>query len=189
MRLRPLLSVLIALCGAPAFAATLQQRLETCLACHGEKGQSETPEVPSLGAQPPLFLGIELFMFRAKQRRVEIMNDVASDLTDADLNALAEHLARQPPPQPPGAAPDAARFERGRELARTQRCGFCHNPDYSGREQMPRLAHQREDYLLKAMRDYKSGVRPGYEPSMAQVLYPVNDAQIADLAHYLAHFR
>jgi cytochrome c553 len=189
MRLRPLILVLLALCSASASAATLQERLDVCLACHGEKGQSETPEVPSLGAQPPLFLSIELFMFRAKQRRVEIMNDVAKDLTDPELNALAEHLAKQAAPQPPGEAPDPARFERGRELARTQRCGFCHNPDYAGREQMPRLAHQREDYLLKAMRDYKSGTRPGYEPSMAQVLYPLNDAQIADLAHYLAHFR
>ena len=102
MRLHPLVVGLLALCGASASAATLPERLEVCLACHGEKGQSETPEVPSLGAQPPLFLSIELFMFRNRQRRVEIMNDVAKDLTDADLNALAEHLAKQPPPQPSG---------------------------------------------------------------------------------------
>jgi len=37
----------------------------------------------------------------------------------------------------------------------------CHNPDFSGREPMPRLANQREEYLLKAMQDYRSGNRIG----------------------------
>jgi len=187
MRLAVLALALVA--PLPAAAQTLQERLPACLACHGESGQSQTPEIPSLGGQPAMFVTIELFMFREGQRKVEVMNEVAKGLKDDDLRQLSEIVARLPPPKPPAEAGDAARMERGRELARQHRCASCHNPDFSGREQMPRLAHQREDYLLKALRDYKSGERRGYDAAMAQVLYPVDDAQMADLAHYLAHFR
>ena len=54
---------------------------------------------------------------------------------------------------------------------------------------MLRIADQREDYLLKAVHDYKSGARPGYEPMMSEVLQPLGDAQLADLAYYLSHWR
>ena len=75
-----------------------------------------------------------------------------------------------PPPPPPEDATDPVRFARGRTLTLRHPCGVCHNPDFSGREQMPRLAHQREDYLLKSMREYKSGARLGYGGAMAQEL-------------------
>jgi len=80
-------------------------------------------------------------------------------------------------------------IERARALAEEHRCNFCHRPDYSGRETAPRLAHQREDYLQKALREYKSGERRGYDATMAEVMQPLDDARIADLAYYLAHFR
>ncbi|MFL5024569.1 MAG: c-type cytochrome, partial [Microvirga sp.] len=63
------------------------------------------------------------------------------------------------------------------------------NPDFSGRDQMPRLAAQREDYLLKALRDYKAAKRPGYDATMDEVIRPVTDQNIVDLAHYLARLR
>jgi len=63
----------------------------------------------------------------------------------------------------------------------------CHNPDFSGREQMPRLAAQREDYLLKAMGDYKGGLRIGYgSATMPEELAGFSDADLADMAHYLS---
>jgi cytochrome c553 len=184
-----LVLILILFLTFPAAAQPLQERLAACLACHGENGESQTPEVPSLGGQPAMFVTIELFMFREAQRRVEIMNDVAKGLTNDDLRQVSDVISKLPPPKPPADTADPGRMERGRALAQQHRCASCHNPDYSGREQMPRLAHQREDYLAKALRDYKSGARPGYDAAMAQVLYPIDDAQIADLAHYLAHFR
>ena len=52
---------------------------------------------------------------------------------------------------------------------------------------MPRLAHQREDYLLKAMREYKSGARLGYAGPMTQELVGLGDGDLADIAHFLAH--
>jgi cytochrome c553 len=64
----------------------------------------------------------------------------------------------------------------------------CHNPDLSGRQQMPRLANQREDYLLKALRDYKRGTRIGYGAAMSVELARLSDPDLVDLAHFLAYF-
>jgi cytochrome c553 len=175
--------------AAPASAQSFADLWSTCLACHGEKGQSETAEVPSLGAQPPAGMLIQLYLFREKRRQNDVMVEMAKTMTDADLQKYADAIAKLPAPKPPADAPDAARMERGKALAAQNRCGFCHNPDFSGRDNLPRLAGQREDYLLKALRDYKSGTRPGYDPQMAEVLQPVTDAQIVDLAYYVAHFR
>lgn len=53
---------------------------------------------------------------------------------------------------------------------------------------MPRLANQREDYLLKALRDYKKGTRIGYgNAAMPELVSQLSDAQLQDLAHFLHH--
>jgi len=39
----------VALVVSSASAETFQDRMAPCLACHGEKGQSETENTPSLG--------------------------------------------------------------------------------------------------------------------------------------------
>ena len=54
---------------------------------------------------------------------------------------------------------------------------------------MPRLAAQREDYLLKSLRDYKAAKRPGYDATMDEVIRPITDADIVDLSHYLSRLR
>ncbi|MBI2180071.1 MAG: hypothetical protein HYU31_04535 [Deltaproteobacteria bacterium] len=53
-------------------------------------------------------------------------------------------------------------------------------------EDVPRLAGQREDYLVKALREYKNNTRRGYDASRADVLYSISDEQIFDLAYFLA---
>ena len=82
----------------PVTAASLEERLAPCLACHGEKGQSEQPEVPSLGAQPAFYVMVQLYMFREKLRTVEIMNAMTQGATDDDLRSMADAIAKLPPP-------------------------------------------------------------------------------------------
>lgn len=173
--------------AAPSFAATLDERLPTCLACHGEKGQSETPEVPSLGGEPAAYLLIQLYMFREGMRKIEIMNEMAKGLSDDDLRAFSDAIGKLPAPKPaPADAPDPARMEQGKALVTQHRCNFCHAANLGGQDQVPRLAAQREDYLLKALREYKSGARVGYDASMLEVIRPLGDAEFATLAYYLA---
>lgn len=170
----------------PAAGQTVKERLPKCLACHGDNGQSQTPEVPSLGAQHVFYDTAQLLMFRERMRVSEPMNDMARGLSDNDLQSLADIIARLPPPQPADGPLDNARIERARALAEQNHCNFCHNADYSGRDNVPRIAGQREDYLAKTLREYKSNSRHGYDAAMAEVLAPVSEEQIADLAYYLA---
>lgn len=174
---------------APLRAETFAERAAACLACHGEKGQSETPEIPSLGGQPAPYLLIQLYLFREKQRVVDVMNEMTKGFTDNDLRLFSDNLAKLPSPQPLTDAPDAARIASGRTLITQHRCNNCHNLDLSGRDNIPRIAAQREDYLRKALREYKNNTRHGYDAAMAEVLAPITDAQIVDLAYTIARFR
>jgi len=184
-------AALLLACAAiePLFAETFAERLAPCLACHGEKGQSEIPDVPSLGGQTAPYLLIQLYLFREKQRTVEIMNDVTKGFTDDDLRTFSDALAKLPPPQPPNDTADAARMQNGSTLITQNRCNSCHNLDLSGRENIPHIADQREDYLVKTLREYKSNTRHGYDATMAEVLAPIRDAQILDLSYYIARSR
>jgi len=169
-----------------AAAADLNTLLPTCLACHGESGVSTTDNVPSLGAQPADYLLVQLFIFRNGQRTGEPMNTLTKDFTDDDLQVFATALGKLPAPPPAAAAPDAERVARAAALIDKYHCGFCHNPDLTGHDQIPRLARQREDYLIASLRGFKAGTRAGYDPAMAEVMEPITDAEILDLAYAIS---
>jgi cytochrome c553 len=185
MRLSLAVLALLAAAVLPAAAADLAEQFAPCLACHGDKGQSQTAEVPSLGAQNASYTLIQLYLFREKQRRFEIMNEAAKGLSDDDLHSFSDAIATLPPPTPLEDA-DPARLERGRVLLARYHCNICHRADLSGQENVPRIAAQREDYVDKTLRDYKSRARIGYDATMAEALEPVADDEIADLAYVIA---
>jgi cytochrome c553 len=188
--MRSLLAALtLALLSQQAGAETIEARAAPCLACHGERGQSETENTPSLGAQQPPYTLIQLFMFREKLRVFEPMNEMAKALTDDDLRTFSDFIGKLPKPAPLADAGDPARLQRGEALVQQHRCNSCHNTDFSGKDNVPRIANQREDYLAKTMLEYKDNSRHGYDGSMAEVLQPVTAEQIADLAYFLARVR
>ena len=187
--LRALAAAAIIGAAVPALAQPLAERLAPCLACHGENGTSETPLVPSLGGQPPTSLLIQLYQFRERQRLVEPMNELTKDFTDEDLRLFSQEIAKLPPPIPPGDGAEPSRLEKGRAAAQRHRCGFCHNPDMSGHDHIPRIGAQREDYLVKSLREYKSGERRAYDTSMVEVARGMTDEDIVNVAHYLAYWR
>jgi cytochrome c553 len=191
-------ALLICFAGQSFGAETIAERAKPCLACHGESGQSETPEVPSLGGQPAPYLLIQLYLFREQQRAaperkndplIQVMTEMTRGFTDDDLRNFSDYLAKLPAPKPPGDTGDAARMEAARPLITQNRCNSCHGLDLAGRDNIPRIADQREDYLLRTLRDYKSNARHGYDGAMAEVLAPVSDQQLVELAYYIAHFR
>jgi cytochrome c553 len=171
----------------PALGADLSERLIQCLSCHGAEGQSQVENVPSLGAQMPSYSLIQLFMFREKMRLAEPMNEAAKELSNDDLQSIAAAIAALPAPKLPDDPGDTTRLERGRALTNQNHCNVCHRPDFSGQQTVPRLAGQREDYLLKTLREYKTGVRRAYEPAMIEVLQSIDDAQLVEFAYYLSH--
>jgi cytochrome c553 len=185
----PLFAAVLATLLLPAHSQSLPEREAACLSCHGETGQSQSSEVPSLGAQPEYYVTIQLVMFRDKLRAVDIMNKAMEDASDESVRQLASFVSKLPPPQPVVDTPDPDRIERAKALAQKNHCNICHRPDFSGGQNVPRLAGQREDYLVKALRGYKNNSRRGYDASMADVIEPLTDEQILDMAYYLARLR
>ncbi len=185
--------LLLAAAAVPATAQTptqtVQQRLPACLACHGANGQSQTEGVPSLGAQQPFYTTVQLLMFRERMRVAAPMNDMAKGLSDDDLRSFAGIIAKLPAPQPPAGPVDDARIARARALVEQNHCNFCHTPRFAGQDNVPRIADQREEYLVKALRGYKDNSRHGYDAAMADVVAPITDAQILDLAYYIARVK
>jgi cytochrome c553 len=193
MRSLLLAAVLVAAASAPPAAAGDAARGRAlgeergCGGCHGADGRSATPDVPSLAGQPADFVTLQMIMFRERLRDAPPMSDLAQGLADEQLEDLAAHFAALPPgPAPDRGEADAARAREGEALSRRLNCGVCHLPTYAGRAQIPRLAGQREDYLIHALTQYRDGTRRGSDTNMNAVMYGVTDAQIAALAHYLA---
>ena len=184
-----LIATLLLTGAQSGLAAEAPESLAPCLACHGADGQSQIENVPSLGAQTAPYSLIQLFMYRENMRVAEPMNAAAKDLTDGELQSIAAALAALPAPKPPEAPGDPARLERARTLTEQNHCNVCHRPDFAGQQTVPRLADQREDYLLKTLREYKTGARHAYEPIMIEVLQPIDDMQLVEFAYYLSHLR
>jgi cytochrome c553 len=173
----------------PLRAETIAERAVACFGCHGDKGQSSMDVTPSLGGQQGPYALIQLFMFREKLRTFQPMNDVAQPLSDDDLRTFSDFIATLPKPAPPEDAGEPARMTHAKELAQQFRCNSCHQPDFSGGDNVPRIANQREDYLKKTLAEYKDNSRHGYDGTMADVMGSVTPEQIADLAYYIARVR
>jgi len=186
---RAIAAIAFGLLASSANSETIAERAAPCLGCHGEKGQSQVDFTPSLGGQQAPYALIQLFMFREKLRVFEPMNDMAKALTDDDLRGFSDFIASLPKPVPPEDAGDPARIERAKALTQQFRCSSCHKPDFSGGDNVPRIANQREDYLKKTLSEYKDNSRHGYDGTMADVMGSVSGEQIADLAYYIARVR
>ncbi len=119
------------------------------------------------------------------------MSAVSKLLSDADIRNIGVYLASLPAPKPPPVEderPDLT--EAGEQLAKANHCDSCHQQGYVGRDAVPRVAGQREAYLLKALRDFKSGKRRGGGvAAMADAVYPLSDQGLQALAHYLSRLQ
>jgi len=182
---------LSALAGVPAHAADIaagKETAELCVGCHGEAGISQTENIPSLAGQPDQFIQWQLVFFRSGTRKSDEMQPVVEQISNEDIRNLGAYLASLTPPKPPAPDDNPALSRKGAEAAAGRRCASCHTDTYAGTKAVARLAGQRKDYLLKALRDYKSGARSGGGvAAMAEVAYPLSEEEITALAHYLAH--
>jgi len=177
-------------CSSLAHAADLaagKEKAELCVGCHGENGISQMENIPSLASQPDQFIQWQLVYFRAGSRKNEQMQPIVEGINNEDIRNLGAYFASLTPAKPaPDDNPDLSK--KGAQAAAGPRCASCHGDDYAGTKAVARVAGQREDYLLKALRDYKAGVRSGGgQAAMAEVAFPLSEEEIVALAHYLAH--
>jgi cytochrome c553 len=146
------------------------------------------PLSPTLAGQPRVFLENTLILVREGLRPIAAMRGVLDGVSDAEIEMLAAHFSGQAiaPVQPPR---DDAAFGRGQALAARGLCGTCHLPNYAGQQQMPRLAGQRQDYLVHSMRQFRDNQADGRDTQMNGVLRGLSDGDLNDLAHYFAQMR
>jgi cytochrome c553 len=172
-----------------ADAEAVETKAETCASCHGDNGISQTENVPSLAGEPDQFLQWQLVYFRSGARKNEVMEPVAEQLSNEDVRGLAAYFASLKPPEPRAQAKDdqPELTEAGKKAVAAGRCTSCHGDNFAGSKAVARIAGQREDYLVKSLRDYKSGHRTGGGvAAMAEVAYPLTEDEISALAHYLS---
>ena len=179
------LAVFVSLSAPWAQAQTISAKLLVCAACHGADGNAQLPGAPSLASQPKIFIENQLVMIREGMRNIPMMQGMLDSVTDDEISAMAIHYAKLPVKKPP-VDRQAALYALGEKKSSDMRCGTCHLPNYVGREQMPRLAGQREDYLLHSMRQFKSNQAVGRDTIMAASLYGVGDEDLKAIAHFLS---
>jgi len=162
--------------------------VEICAPCHGENGWSETPGVPNLAGNADLFLQWQLVYFRNGRRPSDVMGTIANLLSDADINNLGAYFASLPPvhvPETPDPKPQLT--EAGKALVADHRCANCHGDNFLGLRAAARLANQREDYLVKALADYRSATRPSTGVgAMIEATASLSDDDLVAVAHYLS---
>ena len=185
----------IALLGALTAAATPgtpavdveagRRKAEVCAQCHGPDGNATAPGTPSIAGMPAFYTHWQLIMYRDGRRRDPQMTPFAERLGEGDLADVAAFYAAQRATARP-ASTDPARVAGGRPLAEKFHCTSCHGPRLLGQGQVPRLAGQDFDYLMKRLSGYKAKSASDLDGMMTMVAQGLTAADIESLVHFMA---
>ena len=169
--------------NSPAF----KEKLEVCAACHGPAGVASAEGVPNIAGEPELFTQWQLVYFRGETRKNELMTPAAKDLTDQDIRDLGAYFLSLAPAAPAESDSDPALTAAGARLEADRHCNQCHLDRFEGQGETPRLAAQREDYIVKALHDYQQGARRGRgNVIMPEIAYSLSEEDIRALAHFMS---
>ncbi len=163
-----------------------------CGICHGPDGNSINPMFPRLAGQHAWYLKQQLEAFRDETRgdpyAVAYMWGMASGLSDATIDALAEYFAHQK--TGPGTPHSASVLAKGKEIYEhgipsqgLPACAVCHGPQALGDSMRPRLAGQHAEYILKQLASFKNNMRN--VAVMHGVAGTLHDGQMKAVADYL----
>ena len=152
----------------------------TCLGCHGIDGYKNAYpmySVPKLEGQNPQYLAAALHGYRDGDRAHLTMHAQASTLSDQDIADIAAYFAGTP--LKPGGKAQASVPQAA------QLCTSCHGQDGVAVVPMyPSLAGQHEDYLERAIEEYRKGGRKN--PIMKGFAASLKDQDIAVIARYFS---
>lgn len=175
------LSLLLAACGREQAPATQPATVadaaagravaeSQCMNCHGLDGRSAGADIPHLAGQRLEYLLLALREYRNGARPHAALQQLFSQLDEAQLANVAAFYASLPRITPTAPATPAD-LEKARDAAKTA-CASCHGEDgNASRAGVPTLAGQHRDYLIAAMQAYKEGRRK----------HPVMDAQFSQI--------
>ncbi len=149
-----------------------------CEGCHGPKGVSGNPLVPSLAGQDSAYLASAMQAYKKGTRSDDTMKGLVGSLGDDTMKDLAAYFATQEPKEP--------NFRMPLKVTEwAQRCDRCHGANGNSTDpRMPTLAAQRVDYLEKVLHDYRLGARKS--SAMAAMSEVLTEHDVENIAAYYA---
>ncbi len=166
-----------------------QLAAQTCAACHGDKGLSQTA-IPALAGQSPHAIFKQLHDYRTGARVHPQMTPVAKQLSPTDLAAVAAYFSDASKEYASMGARDLLGDENIRRLAkegdsrrRLPACLSCHINGVGGPIETPVIIGQNEEYLVQQLNAYASGARKndvyGRMRDIARKLTPQERAELS----------
>ena len=170
-----------------------KQLTGTCVACHGEDGNSLAGSFPSIAGQNEKYLFKQLQDMQSGARSAVLMTGMLNNLEPQQLEDLAAFYSQQTAKI--GAA-DPALVELGESIYRAgierkklAACTSCHSPTGSGNAPAayPSLSGQWPEYTASQLKAFRSGERAndGDSRMMRLVAMDLSDAEIDALASYI----
>ncbi|MGD8912266.1 MAG: cytochrome c [Candidatus Thiodiazotropha sp.] len=160
--------------------------VQSCLPCHGPRGQSGSPAIPSLAGLPREYLLNVMRAFRHGGRFATVMGRLVQAYDEDDLVSMADYFSQQafiPPKQ----TTDWQLVDRGRRLHRFY-CRECHgDPETPAEAGVPHLHGRWMDYLRWTLWDYLVGINQG-DAEMADQLSNLMRKEGAEGIDALLHY-
>ena len=158
-----------------------------CSGCHGMDGRGETAEIPNLAAQSAKYLVEAMHAYRDGKRHHAALQDMTSDMSEADIANIAGYYAGLPALEPitgaQGVHQGATSYNEGAVVAAA--CIECHGESgNSTTAGIPNLAGQQPIYLIVATQEYKDGSRGHVEKE--EMLKGLEQVDIEKMAMYFA---
>ena len=179
------LFLLVLFHAAHADPAAGKSKAAPCAACHGADGNSTIAQFPVLAGQTARYLYLELKDFKEGRRSEPSMQPAVAKLSREDMLDLSEYFAAQKP-RPIAFKADAARVARGKRKADEVLCTMCHLGGMKGQNEIPRVAGQHPEYVIKQLKAFKARTRTNDAGSMTSVAQTITEQDIEDLAHYIS---
>jgi len=155
-----------------------------CAACHGANGKPVLAAYPILAGQTARYSYLQLHDFQEGRRTHELMTPMVAGMTRDEMRELADDFAKQkPPPQAYAASSDKAR--EGKLKADETLCTMCRLGGFAGQNEVPRVAGQNFDYIVKQLTEFKARQRTNDAGSITSVANTLSAKDIDNLAHYL----
>ena len=162
-----------------------EEMAQACAPCHGPNGNSTDPQYPIIAGQTAKYAYLQLRDYAEGRRQDADMTPVTANLRKEDMLALAIYFSEQKPISI-RFKPEAEKAARGKDRADSTLCTSCHQGQYQGQNEMPRVAGQYPQYLKKQLLDFKRRVRTNDAATMTSVAGTLSDEMIEDIVQYLA---
>lgn len=166
-----------------------QEKASLCGFCHGVDGNTKRAFIPNLAGQNAKYLINQFEQFASGQRKNYVMSQLADKLSLEERVNLAIHFSEQAPkpfvPKKPNKKMSDASAAAGQSGFQAK-CQMCHGVKAEGWDQLPRLASQPAEYLIKTLEKFKTDHRDRNQSPMTSIAKQLSEKEIRDIALYLS---